>query len=208
MSARGSSAQSQGCTDQKDFPPYWDKQREVLEIAACPSKPELPKSAFEKNGRVGAIASARQQQDLIADAQALADEWAQLKPTEQIGQLRRLVHRVTVTRHRVDIAFSRAGLQATLTDSGDGAATSADVDEDTYLVSVPVRLQRCGIETRLVVPDGESAPAYLIKLAYLAPDIMEAIARCDIPSAISLDRLKEGFPLDWREQRKELGFSV
>ena len=50
--------------------------------------------------------------------------------------------------------------------------------------------------------------AQLLKLAYLAPDIMEAIARGNVPSAISLDRLKEGFPLDWEEQRKGLGFLV
>ena len=50
--------------------------------------------------------------------------------------------------------------------------------------------------------------AHLLKLAYLAPDIMEAITRGDIPSSISLDRLKKGFPLDWEEQRKMLGFSA
>ena len=156
-------------------------------------------------------------------------------------RLRSLIHGVAVTRNPIDIAFSRAGLKSTLTDSRDRAATSADVDEDSYVVSVPVRLQRCGIETRLVVPNGDTPPAHhtstraiqealakalgwneglmngtissmnqiaaregitqrcvahLLKLAYLAPDIMEAIARGDIPWAISLDRLKEGFPLD------------
>ena len=50
--------------------------------------------------------------------------------------------------------------------------------------------------------------AHLLKLAYLAPDTIEAITRGDIPSSISLDRLKKGFPLDWEEQRKVLGFSA
>ena len=50
--------------------------------------------------------------------------------------------------------------------------------------------------------------AHLLKLAYLAPDIMEAITRGDIPSSISMDRLKKDFPLDWEEQRKVLGFSA
>jgi hypothetical protein len=50
--------------------------------------------------------------------------------------------------------------------------------------------------------------AHLIKLAWLAPDIMAAIIRGDIPSTVSLDRLKKGFPLDWEDQRKELGFSA
>jgi hypothetical protein len=48
--------------------------------------------------------------------------------------------------------------------------------------------------------------AHLIKLTYLAPDIMQSIARGDIPPALSLDRLKMGFPLDWNEQQKTLGF--
>jgi len=43
-------------------------------------------------------------------------------------------------------------------------------------------------------------------LAYLAPDIIEAIHRGDIPATLSLDLLKKGFPFDWNEQRKMLGF--
>ena len=125
--------------------------------------------------------------------------------------------------------------------------------DDEYRISPSVHLKRCGIETRFVVPNNDTAPAHhaliqaiqealvkalnwndalmcntvssmntlakregvtqryiahLLKLAYLAPDIMEAITRGDIPSSISLDRLKKGFPLDWEEQRQTLGFSA
>ena len=48
--------------------------------------------------------------------------------------------------------------------------------------------------------------AHLIKLAFLAPDIMIAIIRGKVPADLSLDRLKKGFPLDWAEQRATLGF--
>ena len=48
--------------------------------------------------------------------------------------------------------------------------------------------------------------AHLIKLAFLAPDIMVAIIRGKVPADLSLDRLKKGFPLDWTEQRTALGF--
>ena len=48
--------------------------------------------------------------------------------------------------------------------------------------------------------------AHLIKLAFLAPDIIEAILRGEVPLNLSLDRLKAGFPLDWEEQRQALGF--
>ena len=50
--------------------------------------------------------------------------------------------------------------------------------------------------------------AHLLKLAYLAPDIMEAIARGDIPSAVSMGRLKKGVSLDWEGQRRVLGFTA
>lgn len=49
--------------------------------------------------------------------------------------------------------------------------------------------------------------ARLLSLAWLAPDIMKAIMRGDIPSTLSLASLKKGFPLDWEEQRKVLGFT-
>ena len=48
--------------------------------------------------------------------------------------------------------------------------------------------------------------AHLIKLAFLAPDIMDAIIGGRLPSSLSLEQLKKGFPLDWDEQRKLLGF--
>lgn len=48
--------------------------------------------------------------------------------------------------------------------------------------------------------------ARLLRLAWLAPDIMRAIRKGDIPEGLSLSRLKQGFPLDWAEQRLGLGF--
>lgn len=46
----------------------------------------------------------------------------------------------------------------------------------------------------------------LIKLAYLAPDIMEAIIVGKIPAGLTLDRIKKGSSTDWRNQRRTLGF--
>lgn len=48
---------------------------------------------------------------------------------------------------------------------------------------------------------------HLVKLAFLAPDIIEAIMHGDVPAELSLGRLKKGFSLDWDAQRKTLGFS-
>jgi hypothetical protein len=49
--------------------------------------------------------------------------------------------------------------------------------------------------------------ARIFRLAFLTPDIMQAIAQGNVPPALSLDRLKKGFPLDWKAQRASLGFS-
>ena len=49
--------------------------------------------------------------------------------------------------------------------------------------------------------------AHILKLAFLAPDIMEAIIRGRIPANLTLTRLKKGFPIDWDQQRQVLGFT-
>jgi len=48
--------------------------------------------------------------------------------------------------------------------------------------------------------------ASTLKLAYLAPDIIEAILNEQIPPTLSCVKLKNGFPLNWDEQRVLLGF--
>ena len=47
----------------------------------------------------------------------------------------------------------------------------------------------------------------IINLAYLAPDIMGAIIKGNIPATLTLVRLKENIPLDWNEQRSLFGFN-
>ena len=49
---------------------------------------------------------------------------------------------------------------------------------------------------------------HLLQLAFLAPDIIQSIVKGDIPTNLTLDRLEAGFPLDWNEQRKALGFTL
>ena len=63
--------------------------------------------------------------------------------------------------------------------------------------------------TQLAKQDGvtQQYVAQIIKLAFLAPDIMKAINDGDVPTAISLGALKKGFPLDWDQQRKVFGLT-
>jgi hypothetical protein len=48
----------------------------------------------------------------------------------------------------------------------------------------------------------------LIKLAYLAPDIIEAIIEGKTPAGLTLDRLKKGFSMNWHKQRQICGITV
>ena len=46
----------------------------------------------------------------------------------------------------------------------------------------------------------------LRKLAFLAPDIMEAIIAGQIPETLTLEALKKDFPVVWDAQRRHFGF--
>ena len=54
-----------------------------------------------------------------------------------------------------------------------------------------------------------SAPyiSHLTQLAYLSPDIIQAILKGNIPAELTLTNLKKGFSMDWEKQRLQLGFN-
>jgi hypothetical protein len=45
-----------------------------------------------------------------------------------------------------------------------------------------------------------------LKLAFLAPDIIDSIFKGNIPDTLTLKYLTQGIPLDWQEQRTRFGF--
>ncbi len=47
----------------------------------------------------------------------------------------------------------------------------------------------------------------IMRLAFLAPDIVEAILDGYQPTDLELERLMKGIPVSWNEQRRALGFS-
>ena len=47
----------------------------------------------------------------------------------------------------------------------------------------------------------------VLRLAFLAPDIVEAILGGSQPADLELERLMKGIPIGWNEQRRALGFS-
>jgi site-specific DNA recombinase len=46
----------------------------------------------------------------------------------------------------------------------------------------------------------------ILQFAFLAPDIVEAILDGRQPADLTVQKLLRGFPLDWNEQRRKLGF--
>jgi hypothetical protein len=59
------------------------------------------------------------------------------------------------------LQFSCAAIAAVLLADVAGLNPLAPAtDSDTYEVSVPMQLKRCGIETRLAIPAGKPAPAH------------------------------------------------
>jgi hypothetical protein len=196
--------------------------------------------------------SATKQKQLIARSSQLADNWDQKAPQEQIQILQNFIHRIIVSQTRIDIFFQRAAITNILLSDALTLDRDDATPDDTYTVSVPVQLKRCGIETKLIVSGKEQARAHertvraiqeslkkaldwnqvlitgkaasmadlaraegvtqryvahVIKLAWLAPDIMENIIKGNIPATLSLGILKKCIPLDWQEQRKRFGFS-
>ena len=197
--------------------------------------------------------TALQQKTLIENAEALATNWDALPPPEQINYLHTLIRNITIGRTGLCLRFSRAAIAAVLLPEVPGLnPLAAGMDSDTYEVSAPMQLKRCGIETRLVIAAGKPAPVHhrsitaiqdalakaltwnqailtgsissltavakqegvsqryiaeLLKLAFLAPDIIEAINKGDIPETLSLVTLRQGIPLDWGHQRQRFGFA-
>jgi hypothetical protein len=54
----------------------------------------------------------------------------------------------------------------------------------------------------------ERPVAKTLRLAFLAPDIMESILDGSQPEALTVRDLQERLPLDWQGQRKALGFEA
>ena len=55
---------------------------------------------------------------------------------------------------------------------------------------------------------GESYVRRILRLAYLAPDIVEAIAEGRQTRGLTLERLLSPVPFAWAEQRQRFGFAT
>jgi hypothetical protein len=73
-----------------------------------------------------------------------------------------------------------------------------DLLDSGKILSISELAQRLGLD--------QSYIARTLRLSYLAPDIIEDIARGNEPSGLSLAKLHKGIPLLWEEQRMRFAF--
>lgn len=162
-----------------------------------------------------------------------------------------IVERIELEQRVIQVHILIPGIMELLDPNCEEQVPAAEVPKDRYILSSPVQLKRCGIETKLVTSNGPIATSHpesiiamqkalrkalkwnqalldgkastltalaekenvaqryicdLIKLAYLAPDIIEAVIEGKTSSGLTLDRLKKGLSIDWNKQRKLLEF--
>jgi hypothetical protein len=191
------------------------------------------------------------QQRLVARAAEIGKHWPESSVARKRVVLTALIERIEVSVDQIDISLRPQRLGAIL----DVAPTPSQGvnDDETEILSVPVRLRRAGREIRMVIdgadpfaaakPDarlirlllrarrfnttlahGEGIPfavlaqregvsrsyfTRLVRLSYLAPDIIQAILDGRQPRDLTAERLLEHsrLPLAWHDQRIVLGFA-
>ena len=193
--------------------------------------------------------------EVVARASEFAQRWPALAPAERRAILATVVDRVDLLRETVEIRICPGRLPAVL--RGETGAQDLqrkpDADKPIITFTVPARLKRTGMETRLLI-DGHGANsrrnpdhslhrllarAYrynemvmradgktmmqlaaeagvvrsyftrILRLSFIAPDIVKAILRDRHPIELSAKRLANELRLTiaWDEQRTLLRFS-
>src|SRR5262249_4528788 len=104
---------------------------------------------------------------LIARPAEIGKEWPQLPATRQRRLPARLVERIDIGANQIDIHVRARGLGALF--EGPGAPSVDEANDETQILSVPVRLRRSGREIRMLIdkadPFATAKPdARLIKL--------------------------------------------
>ena len=98
--------------------------------------------------------------DVVARAADLAQRWPGLAPAERRAILATLVDRIDLMRETLEIRIRPSRLPAVLrgeTGPRDPQRTP-DADEPIITFTVPARLKRTGMETRLLIDGGAGTP--------------------------------------------------
>ena len=137
------------------------------------------------------LADASTQQRLVARAAEIGKHWPELPVQRKRAVLTALIERIEVRVDQIDILLRPSRLSALL----DAAATPSQGvnDDETELLSVPVRLRRSGREIRMVVdrtdPFDAKLDARLIKLLLRACRFHATLVNSEcVPFAVLAER--------------------
>lgn len=164
-------------------------------------------------------------------------EWVGLAVEQKRQHIARLVERITILVGSVEIKLSKAGCDLVSVDAAQAGlmhvattmkanlggrqivpqvAASARVDRSLVKAIARAHDLRHRLERKddvglhdLAREDGCSRPyvSSMIRLAYLAPAITQAILAGTQPSHLTLaDLMQRDIPVDWAEQRRAFGF--
>ena len=105
------------------------------------------------------IEGVNQRQAIAREAAALAEGWAELDPPARRLILQRLINRIDVRRDALDIAIRPNAIPAIIASDIDPMRTCpGDDNTPTIILSIPARLQRAGMETRLLIEGAGGGP--------------------------------------------------
>ncbi|WP_421694485.1 recombinase family protein [Aestuariivirga sp.] len=187
---------------------------------------------------------------VLKAAPQLADSIQRSASVEKSSLIKTVVSRITIASGTLVLKIRHSRLLQSL-GLAEAQATNTGHMDDEQDITVPYTLRRRGVETMLIVGDGQrdrsvdpvlvgtlakahswfnqlagsavsindiaeqqglpaSEISRLLPLAFLAPDIVEAIIDGRQPPELTAKHLKrfDDLPLDWCQQRKVLGFPI
>jgi DNA invertase Pin-like site-specific DNA recombinase len=113
------------------------------------------------------LADPSAQRRLLARARDLGNRWPELPATRQHALVTGLVERIDIRADRIEIRLAVTYVGALL--DVVAASSPTATDDETQILSVPVRLRRCGREIKMLIDSGDwlakaKPDARLIKL--------------------------------------------
>jgi len=126
------------------------------------------------------LPDASMQQRLVARAADIGKHWPELPVARKHAVLAALIERIEVRLDQIDIRLRPQRLSALL----DAAISQGVTDDETEILSVPIRLRRAGREIRMVIDgtdpfDAAKPDARLIKLLLRARRFNATLAHSD-----------------------------
>jgi hypothetical protein len=93
------------------------------------------------------------------DADELARRWRETEPCRRRLLLQRLIDRIDIRRDTLDIAIRPNAIPAIVaSDIGPMRSCRGDDNTPTIILSIPARLKRAGMETRLLIEGADGGP--------------------------------------------------